>query len=698
MIAKVTISKWLAKKRGMPLEVTGEVEAETQKAILLTGRWKAKKRTHCNRCGRELTHPASIEVGFGPVCCQRLGIAWPEGEISDETIKTIKEKIESVTFEEWLPKSHIEMEVIEKDVKTAKIGVHARKLKSGRVKIKGVGIKSPYEHKDLCKKVQQKFGGRWNAKKKMWTFPLQTDVVDYAEAIWNKEGQRIERTERLNEWFAKEKKQKQEMLAAQKDKIEPEELNTHLAETLYDFQRTGTHWLSKAKGAILADDMGLGKTIQTLAALDEKGDFPALVICPASVKENWANEVRQWLPDKSFTIVDGGAEKRLEALNEDVDIYISNYAQLREKTRRKENGDWKEIDNPVYQKMLNKGWKVVVFDEAHKIKNRKSQQTKGAYRLIKKAEKVFHLTGTPIQNAPQEIWSLLHSMEPKKFSSFWRFVERYCNVYDNGWGMEIGDVKNPKEFRETLKPYMLRRMKEEVIEDMPDLTVQKQWVELSGKQKKIYDQMEKRMVAELSEAERIVAPVIIAKITRLKQIAVSPSLLSEEEEFQSAKIDALMEILEGAGEQKIVVFSQFRKAIELVEEKIKEEGVEYGILHGGISQKERQEQIDKFQNNKDCKVFLATIKAGGLGINLTAGSIAVFLDKDWTPANNSQAVDRLHRIGQEKNVTVIELLAKNTIEQYIENLLDKKQETFDSLIEGKVTGKELLVNLGIKEG
>ena len=696
-VVEVKVPSWLAKKRGTGILLKGTIEAETQKAVLLEGKTVSQKSINCLRCGRELTHPSSKLVGFGPTCCEKLGVEWPDKEeLSDSEIAAVKEKIEK-DFKEWLPKSQIELEVIENKVKPAKIGMHARELKSGEIKIKGVGIKSPYEHKNLCKKLQAEFGGRWNAKKKMWIFPLQTDVVEYAEKLWKKEGHQTERTPMLQGWYEKEKQKQAHLISAKAvEDISVDELDTELAETLYDFQRAGAHFLSQTDGAILADDMGLGKTIQTLAAIDMNQNFPALIICPASIKENWRNEIEKWLDGYSITILKGSKEQRLEALQEPADFYIGNYALLREESRAKIDGEWTKIDNPIFQEINSRKWGAIVFDEAHKIKNRKSQQTQGAHKAIKSAEKVYHLTGTPIMNAPEEIWSLLHSLDEQKFSSFWRFVKRHCHLHDNGWGTEIRGVKNPKEFRKVLEPYMLRRVKEEVLEDLPSLTIQKQWVELEGKQKKIYDQMEKRMIAEISEQEKVAAPVIIAKITRLKQIAVSPSLISKEgKKFQSAKIDALMDILEGAGEQKVVIFSQFKKAISLVEKELKKKGWEYGIMTGNIDQNQRQKEVDKFQNDSDCKIFLATIKAGGLGINLTAGSIAVFLDKDWTPANNSQAVDRLHRIGQENNVTVIELLAKNSIEDYIEKVLEEKQETFDTLIEGKISGKELLMNMGI---
>lgn len=698
---KVKLAKWLAIKNSISQEMSGTIKAETEKAVLFNGKAYAKETTHCLRCGRELTHPSSKLVGFGQVCCKKIGVYWPnKSELTDKELESVKAEIEEVTYKGWLPKSQIEIEgeYMTKSKKgITKIGLHARKLKSGTIKKKGVGIKSPYALKDLCKKVQNKFTGKWNAKKKMWVYPLEVEVVDFAINLWKKEGYSIEKTKLLKEWYENEKTKKEQLISIKaKDTVDPKELETDLAETLYDFQRIGTHFLSNTKGAILADDMGLGKTIQSLAAVDNMGAKSVLVVCPASIKLNWGQEIEKWLPDYNYEILSGSKEQRLESIKTESEFIITNYASIRQKSRAKENGEWTKVDNPIFKELYKKDWDVIIFDEAHRIKNRKSQQTKAAYRLCKDAKKVFHLTGTPIMNSPDEIWSLLHSLNKQKYSSFWNFVYRFCHIYDNGFGKEIGEAKNPKEFRALLKPYMLRRMKEQVIEDMPELTMTKQWVELEGKQLELYEQMRDRMVAQVSEMERVTASIIIAKIMRLKQIAVSQELLNPEPSLKrfkkSAKIKALMDIIDGSGDQRIVVFTQYQKAAELAKELFTKEGIKTEILHGGIDEKDRQDAVNRFQNG-EAKIFVATIKAGGLGINLTKGSIAVFLDKDWTPANNNQAIDRLHRIGQEDNVTVVELLAKNTIEEYIEEMLENKQKMFDSLVEGKMTGKELLLNL-----
>ncbi len=709
---KVKLPRWLAIKNSISQYMVGEVKGETEKAILFSGKAYAEERTHCMRCSKVLTHPSSKLLGYGPICCDKLGINWPNKEkLSEEEIQSVKKKIEEIDWEGWLPKSQIEIgeyEVVKKEKKKepiARIGINASKLKSGKIKIKGIALYSRYKDAEKCREIKREFGGRWSPGRKRWHYPLDFKVVDFAEKLWRKDNIKLEKSNMLKEWYEKEKEKRQKAKKIkEKEDVKPSELDTDLTDTLYDFQRVGTKFLAENNGAILADDMGLGKTITSIAACDHINASKILVICPATLKINWKNEIQKWLPGTTTQVLNGNKKKQLEQVKSDAKFIITNYASIREKSRKKVNGEWTKVDNPLFEELNGKGFDVIILDEAHRAKNRKSQQTKALYKISKNIDRVYHLTGTPIMNKPDEIWSLLHIIDPVKYSSFWNFVRQYCEITKHRFGTDIGEAKNPKEFREMLAPLMIRRLKEEVIEDMPDLTINQQQVKLEGKQRKLYEQMEKNMIAELGEKEKVAAPIIITKILRLKQISVSAELLKDEPELKhfkkSAKIKALMDILEGAGEQKVVIFTQFKKAAKMVAKHLKNEGCEYGIIHGDVSQNERQAEVEKFQNDPNCKIFIATIKAGGLGITLTAGNIAVFLDKDWVPANNTQAVDRLHRIGQKDSVNVIELLAKDTVEEYIEELLEKKQKTFDSLIEGKVSGKEVLMNLtggGIKQ-
>src|SRR5690606_17502309 len=232
----------------------------------------------------------------------------------------------------------------------------------------------------------------------------------------------------------------------------------------------------------------------------------------------------------------------------------------------------------LHEELQKMHWDVLVLDEAHKIKNRMAQQTKAVNKI--KADRIFLLTGTPMLNRPDELWSLLHRLYPDKFRSYWRFVERYCTITDNGWGKEIGmgTPEQQEELKRLLAPIMLRRTKKEVLTELPDKIHQRFLVELTGKQAKIYKSMERDAIATLSNGETIAAPVVIAQITRLRQIAVSTQLLSDEV-AESAKFEALMELIQdNIAEHKIVVFSQFRRAIELFSKQLDEVGIKWVLV------------------------------------------------------------------------------------------------------------------------
>lgn len=680
MAIRVSLPNWLAKKNGLPMVMEGFVEAETEKAILFNGQAFAEERIHCLRCGRELTHPSSRLVGFGPICSDYIGVKWPtEGELTPEQIEQVKAKIREIVYVGWLPKSQIEIEgeyeVKKKEIKPeankAMMGLNYKKYNDGTLRLAGFAIRSPYKDKEKCAKVKQEFGGKWNPTRKQWEFPLLEQVVDKAKEVWNGE---IELSEKLVEYL-EELEEKREMAIKAKQQIDESGLKTPVKDKLYPFQRVGVGFLKKARKAILGDDMGLGKTLQALAVTDELSAEKVLIIAPNTLKSVWRNEIEKWFPGTAVQVIDGPKKKREEQLKSSARYIIINYEATR-----------------LHTEELTREWDVVILDEAHRAKNRKAQQTKACQKIAKGAKALFHLSGTPIMNRPYEIWTLLNMIDPKKFSSFWRFVDMYCEKWYDGYGWNIGGVLDPEEFRHMLAPYMLRRKKEQVLKDLPSKTVQQIPVTLEGKQKKIYQQMKDQMVAELAEKETISAPVVIAQITRLKQICVSPNLLGENGvDFPSVKLDALDGIIDDSNGQGIVVFSQFAKAIRLVERRLRERGIEVRVLTGDTKQKDREQAIKDFQEGK-AKVFLTTIQAGGQGITLTAGSIAIFLDKHWTPANNNQAIDRLHRIGQEKPVTVYELIAEDTVEDWIERLLEEKTTIFKQLIEGEKVGSRELIS------
>ena len=444
----------------------------------------------------------------------------------------------------------------------------------------------------------------------------------------------------------------------------------------YQYQITGTKFLVDKQRCILADDMGLGKTKMALDALQQVNARRTLIICPKTAISVWANadennpgEIEKWL-GWDYTIVDG--DDRVAKAQYPTRITIISYSMF----------IGRGTPNYVLDAMCKQPWDVIIFDEAHKLKNRKTKTFKSAKRLRHAVpfKYIFCVSATPVLNRPEELWPLLHMIDPKQYSSFWGWVDKYCTTkpaWYNKRAIEIIGIARPQQLKADVGPLILRRMKEDVWEDMPEKTYQDITVDLLPPQRKVYDQMKQEMYTMLKNGEIVDAINTLALGIRLKQIAVSPDMLDvKSTELTGAKFDVLDDIIAGT-DQKIVVFSQFSRAITRLYAKY---GKTATILYGETTDVERKAAITKFQTDPNTQLFLTTTQSGGQSITLTAGTIAVFLDLLWTPKLNDQAADRIHRRGQTKPVTIINLVAKDTIESYIQKVLDSKNAMFDSII------------------
>lgn len=451
---------------------------------------------------------------------------------------------------------------------------------------------------------------------------------------------------------------------------------------LFEHQVSGVEFLVNKRRACSWDDMGLGKTPQAIIALKELKSNCVLIVCPSSIKKNWAREIERWNPGKRIVTLDGMRAKRLwtlhEASKKPPHYLIMNYEQLQ-----------LHLDE-----LLHLPFNGMIFDEAHKLKNRKAKMHDAAAMLCRRFSKIpcFCLSATPILNRVEELWSMLHMIDPNGHSSYWEWVQRHfhhakaLNVFAQGgkeaqrWKITVtGGPRDEVAFKEEMSNYGIRRLKDDVL-DLPPKMFETLELDLEGAQKKMYDQMHEECWLELNSGKEVVAPIWIAMVMRLKQIALSPDLLDDTtDEIRGAKIEALQEIVEDSGDQQIVVFSQFSTAVRRLHKKFNNLGYSVGHIMGSDSETARQATIDKFQAGNIKVLFVSTL-AGGIGITLTAGRIAVFMDLLWTPALNAQAADRLHRIGQKGTVTVYTLQASNTIEEYIQQVLANKQALFDATI------------------
>lgn len=444
---------------------------------------------------------------------------------------------------------------------------------------------------------------------------------------------------------------------------------------LYPFQEYTVNQFKDVRCVLLGDDMGLGKTIQAIALdlnrrshLPEDAVLKTLIVAPLAVIQSWKRHWEEMAPGlKVVTINNKDRKPFIDAvLAGDGDVFICHWPALR-----------------LMPELEKRRWFHIIGDEIHAIQNRKSLQTRALKKIT--ADNKTGLSGTPAFDKPDDLWSILNWLYPKFWSSYWSYYNKYLLVTSfNGYRQIVG-IAHVDELQRLMSGFYLRRRKEEVLPDLPDKYYTTIEVDLSPAQERAYESMRKQMLAWVGEHERepIVAPVVIAQLTRLQQFAsafakiddsTGRMILSE----PSSKLDAVMEIINSTNQQ-IVVFSQFSQMVKLLKARLEKAGITHGIYIGDTSASERQQIIDEFQNGK-LRVFAGTISAGGVGITLTASSTVVFLDRGWSPSINRQAEDRLHRIGQKSAVQIIDIHARGTIDVRRARQIQQKWEWIRRLI------------------
>jgi superfamily II DNA or RNA helicase len=449
-----------------------------------------------------------------------------------------------------------------------------------------------------------------------------------------------------------------------------------IKEKLRPYQVQGAEWLlRKARarsGALLADEMGLGKTVQTLAAIEALAGT-TLVICPSSLVWNWKREAECFLPDVSVLALDGpDREKRFAAISSH-QLVITSYALLR-----------RDIEH-----YKANSFAAVVLDEAQHIKNPDSQNAKAACAL--NAQSRFILTGTPLENSLRDLWSLFEFLLPGYLGSRQDFKDRYETPLLNG---ERGPVWQRLSRR--LAPYLLRRRKQEILADLPDKIDQVIEVELSPEQKAAYTELQLAARAQMDElrnkssgATRMRA---LTALLRLRQACCDLRLLGRRDS-SSSKLDALLELIEEAidGGHRALIFSQFTAMLDIIAATLEEAGISFCRLDG--STRNRQEVVERFQGDERIPLFLISLKAGGAGLNLTAADTVIHFDPWWNPAVEVQATDRAHRIGQKRLVTSIKLIARDTVEERVLRMQEKKRD----LLEGALDAEGAFQRLSTQE-
>jgi len=439
-----------------------------------------------------------------------------------------------------------------------------------------------------------------------------------------------------------------------------------LAHILRPYQVAGYHWLNYLNevgwGGILADDMGLGKTVQALSCLqlykDQKVTMSAMVVCPTTLMFNWENEIKKFTPGLTYLIHHGGERERDKKIFQQYDVIITTYGTLRSDIKF----------------MLENEFDYIVLDESQAIKNPQSKVTKAACLI--NAKNRLCMSGTPLQNNTFDIYAQMNFLNPGMLGSVEFFRNEFATPID-----KFGEPEQKDHLKKLLFPFILRRTKEQVAKDLPDKTETILFCEMDTEQRSIYDayrnDYRNKILGVISEQGIQKSQLTILQgLMKLRQICDSPAIMNEPEPYPnvSVKLDELArEISENIGNHKALVFSQFLGMLALIREKLTELGVKFEYFDGSTSAMDREKAIQSFQKNDEVRVFLISLKAGGVGLNLTAADYVYIVDPWWNPAVEQQAIDRTHRIGQTKNIFAYRMICKDTIEDKILQLQDRKR-------------------------
>lgn len=482
-----------------------------------------------------------------------------------------------------------------------------------------------------------------------------------------------------NPWIQAEKAHNfKEMIRSIKESDDSDfKLPERLRPIMRGYQVVGFKWLKSLSkytlGGILADDMGLGKTLQVISLLaSETTKKPSIIVCPTSLVYNWQSEIEKFYPSLSTLIVAGNSGERISLIESipSYDLILTSY-------------DLVKRDIEYY----NHEFKYCILDEAQYIKNASTQNAK-AVKLIN-SETRFALTGTPIENSLADLWSIFDFIMPGYLLSYKKFKDKYENPI-----VKDGDKEMLHRLNKQIQPFILRRLKKDVLKELPDKIETVTYAQMEETQRKLYSaelmKLNNEYKNEVKENGYEKSQIkILAMLTRLRQICCDPSLCYDDYDGGSAKLELCMEILRNSIENnhKVLIFSQFTSMLGIIEKQLKLDNIPYYLLTGATSSIERLNLANKF-NMDNTAVFLISLKAGGTGLNLTGADVVIHFDPWWNISAQNQATDRTHRIGQHNNVQVFKLIAKNTIEEKIEKLQENKKDLAESVIKKG----EILIN------
>jgi SNF2 family DNA or RNA helicase len=466
-----------------------------------------------------------------------------------------------------------------------------------------------------------------------------------------------------NEEFIRDGKlmaQQEEFLLSKKDELMFADVR------LREYQNKDAYYLTQRGSCLVLNEPRTGKTPTMITVMKALGTKDNLVVCPSSLVLNWAKEFEVWYPEINVVAISGDKKKRGKQINEYIFNKLKGYTQvliISKDTYKLERNN--QLEDSTFDCMI--------VDEAHFLRNYKSAQSKailGTYAKYK-----YALTGTPSVKHGSDVFGLLSFINPKQFSSYWQFTDRYWEILDNGWGKDIGEVKKvrEKELLSLMAINSVQRKRSEVMKWLPKAQHQNIPIEITGKQLKLYNQMMDTFVAEDEESEHEIDTMNkLSQLTRLRQLCLDPRLLGFD--VRGAKTDALLEWADDNTEP-FVVMTMFSSYFKLVKPELEKLGKRVEIIDGGTSKSVRQRIVDKFQSGK-IDILLGNIIATGTGLTLDRADTIVFLDKSFSPADNEQAQDRIVPTTQAKYhpINIISFIAEGTVDERINDILDRKED------------------------
>jgi len=570
-------------------------------------------------------------------------------------------------------------------------------------------ITAEWRYKELCKSLP---GASWSVSEAIWRVPLSWTTCLALRSTFKDE---LQIGPELTAWAANHVETKINPSLALR---ELETLDGD--EDLFPHQRAGVAFLATARRALLADEPGLGKTaqaIRAIKALHDKGEdvFPVLIVCPNTLKKNWAREFQKWWPGAVQTqVIKGSAAQRKAQFEEPAQVFIINWESLRSHSRLSPYGsvaltrcracggqDEKITENrcEVHLRELNHiDFKAVIADEIHRSKDPKSKQSRALMSATGDADIRFALTGTPIANNVLDLWSILHWISPKDWPAKTKWIERMVDTMLNAFGgMMVLGIKPQMqdEFYKTVNPSMRRMLKKVVLPWLPPVMNERRDVEMSTKQKKAYDQMRDLMITELEGGDILTASSVLTQTIRLIQFANAYATLEVDEltgemrtvlSGPSCKVDALMEDIENGdfGDDSVAVSAVSKQLINLLSAEMTKKKIPHGLITGDQDEDERQKAIDDFQAGT-IKWILFTAQAGGVGITLTKARRLVMLQRPWSLVDHRQVLDRVHRIGSEihDSIVITDYVTEGTIEERVIQVLETKSDNFEEIVRDK---------------